>query len=75
MDAIEFVEEEKRVIFTPERCIGCGVCVHKCPADAIWLKKRDIEHTYPVDGMEIGKIMTKELGGDFEEIRKRLQSF
>ena len=75
MDAIEFVEEEKRVIFTPGRCIGCGVCVHKCPADAIWLKKRDIEHTYPVDGMEIGQIMTKELGGDFEEIRKRLQSF
>jgi Fe-S-cluster-containing hydrogenase component 2 len=23
-----------------ERCVGCGVCVHHCPAEAITLAKR-----------------------------------
>ena len=40
IEAIKFIEEEKKITFDKERCIGCGVCVHKCPTEAISLKLR-----------------------------------
>ncbi len=33
--AIELAPDRKRVIIYEETCIGCGICVKKCPFDAI----------------------------------------
>ena len=38
MDAITLVDDTARIEL--ERCIGCGVCVYHCPADAITLGSR-----------------------------------
>jgi len=60
MDAIEVVD--KQVSFTPEKCIGCGVCVHKCPKDALYLIHREGEQDYPEDPRETATRMLSERG-------------
>jgi ferredoxin len=42
-----------RIVLDPEKCVGCGVCVHVCPADAIRIAQVDgpdgkIGYTYSV---------------------------
>jgi NAD-dependent dihydropyrimidine dehydrogenase PreA subunit len=32
-------KESERILFLEERCIGCGLCVHHCPNDALKLIK------------------------------------
>jgi formate hydrogenlyase subunit 6/NADH:ubiquinone oxidoreductase subunit I len=34
-------------------CIGCGVCVHKCPTDSIILERREEITEPPKDGREL----------------------
>ena len=29
------------MVIDPDLCIGCGVCVHKCPSNSIILEQRD----------------------------------
>jgi formate hydrogenlyase subunit 6/NADH:ubiquinone oxidoreductase subunit I len=31
------------IVFEPEKCIGCGLCVRDCPADALKLNKKSRE--------------------------------
>lgn len=35
-----FVVDDETVSFSPDKCIGCGLCISTCPADAIILEKR-----------------------------------
>jgi len=30
---------DELAVITDEKCIGCGVCVHQCPADSILLDR------------------------------------
>ena len=70
MDAIKV--EDKKVSFTPERCIGCGVCVHKCPQKAIFLVYREGEQQdFPVNLKEWADRLLKERGHDPEETFKK----
>lgn len=34
-----FVEED-HIVVDPEKCLGCGICVHKCKAGALHLKRK-----------------------------------
>jgi formate hydrogenlyase subunit 6/NADH:ubiquinone oxidoreductase subunit I len=36
----------------PDACIGCGVCVHKCPTGSIFLEPREETTTPPKDAGE-----------------------
>lgn len=43
MDAVELDGDAAQTAaqVMEERCIGCGVCVTRCPTDAIYLARRD----------------------------------
>jgi Fe-S-cluster-containing hydrogenase component 2 len=45
--------EEKKAIFDQERCLGCGVCVHHCKQNAIYLVHREGKQNFPKDGREL----------------------
>lgn len=38
--AIEVDEDNKRIVFHEDRCIGCGDCVYSCPTNA-WQKRQE----------------------------------
>ena len=56
--------ENKKLLFDPERCIGCGVCVHKCKHNASRLVHREGEQDFPKDPREQGMRFLKERGLD-----------
>jgi Fe-S-cluster-containing hydrogenase component 2 len=35
-------QEGDTVVRDAERCIGCGVCMYVCPADAMKLERREL---------------------------------
>lgn len=54
MDALQLKVSEKAgnkfgkaVALAVESCIGCGVCVHKCPTDSLKLVKKENESNPP----------------------------
>ena len=60
----------EKLIFKAERCLGCGVCVYKCPKEAIVMKRRDEDANIPKNLMELGMRFAKEKGIDMETIDK-----
>ena len=54
--------KDKQLLFDPERCIGCGVCSHKCKHGACNLIHRDGEQDIPKDPREQGMRFLKERG-------------
>ena len=46
----------KAVVVDTDLCIGCGVCVHKCPAKSITLKRRATITRPPKTGMDLMRI-------------------
>jgi len=44
----------------PERCIGCGVCVYKCPGGALMLEEREEIEEPPKDAREYGMLYTED---------------
>ena len=60
MNAIEVVDNQ--VSFTPEKCIGCGVCVYKCPKEALYLVHREGEQDYSATPQETASRMLSERG-------------
>ena len=62
MEAIK-IEEDKAEIDL-NRCIGCGLCVTKCPTEAAFLVKKSEEDLYnpPENSMEMHIRMAQERG-------------
>jgi NAD-dependent dihydropyrimidine dehydrogenase PreA subunit len=59
MDAV-VVDEVSHII--KERCIGCGVCVSKCPSETIHLRDKKEKILPPEDGADlIAKITQKKI--------------
>ena len=59
--------KEKKVLFDPDRCLGCGVCVHKCKQNAIYLKHREGTQNFPKDGRDLVIRLLIERGLDPDE--------
>ena len=45
----------KVTVLDIERCIGCGVCVHKCPSKSLVLERCVVINDPPADMMEFGR--------------------
>jgi len=39
----------KAAVLDPEKCIGCGVCAHKCPTNSLILQRREKIEAPPLD--------------------------
>jgi len=48
MDALS-ISEYKKVDLNLDRCIGCGLCVTKCPVKALTLKRKNKKTKPPVN--------------------------
>lgn len=66
MTALEL--KGKELVFHPDKCLGCGVCVHKCTGQALSLKHRDDDQDFPKDLREQGQRILTEAGFDAMEI-------
>ncbi len=60
--AIEIPEGEEKPVISEELCVGCGICVHKCPFKAIHIEnlaeelKEDLVHQYGVNGFRLFRL-------------------
>ena len=60
--AIKFVEGEKKPIIDEDLCTGCGICIKKCPFDAISIVKLPQEldgeciHTFGVNEFKLFRL-------------------
>jgi ferredoxin len=42
----DFKIKDEKIRFYADRCIGCGLCVTTCPADALKLEKKPDDGLY-----------------------------
>ncbi|MCJ2511823.1 MAG: ATP-binding cassette domain-containing protein, partial [Candidatus Thermoplasmatota archaeon] len=60
--------DEGRPVISEELCVGCGICVHKCPFDAIRVVglpeelEGEIVHQYGVNGFRLYRLPTPHQG-------------
>jgi ATP-binding cassette subfamily E protein 1 len=66
--AIKFVEGEKKPIIVEEVCTGCGICIKKCPFNAISIVNlpaeldRDCSHRYGVNAFKLYRLPVPQEG-------------
>ena len=72
INAIEFIEDEKKIIFKENRCMGCGVCVYKCPTGAIVMKQLGEPADVSKTQMDFVLKFLKERGLDLETVNKMI---
>ncbi|MEE9490144.1 MAG: 4Fe-4S binding protein, partial [Thermoplasmata archaeon] len=60
--------EDGRPVISEELCVGCGICIHKCPFDAIRIVglpkelEKEIVHQYGVNGFRLYRLPTPHQG-------------
>ncbi len=67
--AVELDQESKRAVIKEEVCIGCGICVKKCPSKAISVVnvpdevEKNVVHRYGENMFKLYNLPTPRLGG------------
>lgn len=68
VEVITFGEKDGKAIVSEPLCIGCGICVHKCPFDALSIVnvaeelKEDLIHQYSQNGFRVFRLPTPRAG-------------
>lgn len=68
IEVITFGEKEGKAVVSEPLCIGCGICVHKCPFDALSIVnvaeelKEDLIHQYSQNGFRVFRLPTPRAG-------------
>lgn len=66
--AVDLAEDKSRAIIYEDNCVGCGICVKKCPFNAISIVNLPDElekiliHRYGVNGFKLYGLPTPQLG-------------
>jgi ATP-binding cassette subfamily E protein 1 len=66
--AIKFIAGEKKPIIDEDLCTGCGICIKKCPFDAITIVKLPQEldgeciHSYGVNDFKLFRLPVPQVG-------------
>ena len=60
--------EKSRPVISEELCVGCGICIHKCPFDAIRIVglpealEEELVHRFGVNGFSLFRLPTPRKG-------------
>ena len=60
--------EDNKPIISEELCVGCGICIHKCPFDAIKIiglaqeLKTDLIHQFGKNGFRLFRLPIPKIG-------------
>jgi len=66
--AVKFVEGEKKPVIVEDVCTGCGICIKKCPFNAISIVnlpaelERDCSHRYGVNAFKLYRLPVPQEG-------------
>ena len=52
MAAYDDCPQGKVAVLDPDLCIGCGVCVYKCPTESLISERREEIYPHPKDARE-----------------------
>ena len=62
------IEEKGKPVISEELCVGCGICIHKCPFEAIKIiglpseLKEDLVHQYGENAFRLFRLPTPKAG-------------
>ncbi|HEX9710446.1 MAG TPA: ribosome biogenesis/translation initiation ATPase RLI [Candidatus Thermoplasmatota archaeon] len=68
IEVITFGGKDGKAVVSEPLCIGCGICVHKCPFDALSIVnvaeelKEDLVHQYSQNGFRVFRLPTPRPG-------------
>ena len=68
IDTIKMSPETEKPVISEELCIGCGICVNKCPFDAIRIiglpaaLETDLMHHYSLNGFRLFRLPVPRAG-------------
>ena len=60
----------KAPVLDPALCLGCGVCVHKCPTDSLTLERKEEIQDPPRNVREYGMLFMADRKAGIPLLRK-----
>ena len=63
----------KIAVLNPDLCIGCGVCVYKCPTNSLVLERKEVIQHPPMNPRELTKIAVADFKAGSAKLGKNVE--